>query len=92
MKILDDCGSNYFELFGDDNFDKKAIYNFVFLGTYIGDKYGDSSDEWVCTSEYKQSVSTTTSDAPTSPKGEPKNICGTLAQLSRGLDTSSIQT
>ena len=52
MKFLDDCSSGYFELFGDDNFSEKAIYDFVFLGTYIGGKYGDSGDECVCISEY----------------------------------------
>ena len=31
-------------------------------------------------------------DAPTSPKGEPKGICGTPAQLSPGFGTNSIQT
>ena len=52
MKILYDCGSGYFELFGDDNYGKKVIYDFLFLDTYIGGKYGDSSNEWNCISEY----------------------------------------
>lgn len=37
MKFLDDCRSSYYELFDDDNFGKKAIYNFIFLDTFIGD-------------------------------------------------------
>ena len=45
---MDDCGSHYSELFSSDNFGKKANYDFVFLGTYIGGKYG----EWVCINEY----------------------------------------
>lgn len=32
MKILGDCGSGYFELFGECSFGKKAIYDFVFFG------------------------------------------------------------
>lgn len=32
MKILGDCGSGYFELFGEYSFGKKAIYDFVFFG------------------------------------------------------------
>ena len=45
---MEDCGSSYSKLFGDDNFGKKVIYDFVFLGTYVG----DFGDEWVCMIEY----------------------------------------
>ena len=37
MKILNDCCSDYSYLFGDDNFGKKVIYDFLLLGTYVGD-------------------------------------------------------
>ena len=46
------CGSGILELFGDDHFDKNANYDFVFLGTYVGSKYGNSCDEWLCMNKY----------------------------------------
>ena len=39
-------------MFGDDHFDKNANYDFVFLGTYVGSKYGDFRDEWLCMNKY----------------------------------------
>ena len=45
MKFWDDCSSGYSELFDDDSFGKRAIYDFVFLDTDIGDKYDYSSNK-----------------------------------------------
>ena len=48
MKVLSNCGSEVSELIDSHHFSKKEIYDFVLLGTYVGGKYGDASDEWVC--------------------------------------------
>ena len=52
LKFFGSCGSGDSKLFGSDNFGKKDNYDFVFLGTYVGNKYGDSTDVWVCMNKY----------------------------------------
>lgn len=52
VKFFGNSGSGVFELCSGDHFGKRDYYDFIFLGTYVGDTYGEYGDEWVYINDY----------------------------------------